>query len=185
MMSRLVPFALILIAIGLFFGYVKPTWQGPIRILEEDIATFDRTLEAAEDFQKKLSELDAQSKQIPQQSLDRLGVFLPNGADNISLILDLTELAERTNMEITTFDTPEPAAKGDSSDTDLGSSSTYESLEMTLTAQGTYTDFRVFLDAVERSLRPLDVVGITVANSETGVYEYQIVVRFYWLAQAS
>lgn len=185
MMSRLVPFALILIAIGLFFGYVKPTWQGPIRLLEEDIATFKRTLAAADDFREKLTELDAKSEQIPKSGLDRLEVFLPNGTDNISLILDLTELAEQTNIEITAFDTPEPAAEGDSSDTDLGSSSTYESLEMTLTAEGTYADFRTFLDAVERSLRPLDVVGISIANSETGVYEYQVIVKFYWLAQAS
>lgn len=185
MMSRLIPFALILIAIGLFFGYVKPTWQDSIRTLEEDIATFDRTLEAAKDFQKKLAALDTRKKDIPQADIDRLEDFLPNGVDNIRLILDLTELAERTDMEITSFDTPEPPAQADANETDLGTSASYESLEMTLTAEGTYEDFRTFIDAVERSLRPLDVVGITIANSETGVYEYQIIIRFYWLAQES
>ncbi len=182
MMTRLVPFALILIAIGVFFGYVKPTWQGEIRTLEDDIATFDRTLAAAESFTTTLNELKAKKAAIPQADLDRLQAFLPSGVDNIQLILDLTELAERTDLDIEAFDTPEPPAEAEATDTDLGTGAAYESLEMTVAAKGTYENFRDFADAIERSLRPLDIVGVTIGRSDTGVYDYQITLRFYWLA---
>lgn len=180
MMSRIFPFLAIMIAIGLFFGYMKPTWQTEVAAAKAQIQTFDKALQAARDFNAQIERLQAEQSQIPPEQLERLRSFLPDGVDNIQLILDLTELAERSGIELSNFDTPTPGAEG-SEDGEITNSAVVESLEMTVDAEGTYDDFRTFLDGVERSLRPLDVRAVTIGNSETGVYTYQLTMEFYWL----
>lgn len=183
MISRLLPFALILIAVALFFGYAKPLWDGEIMTLTAEIETYDNALAAARTFNSEVTRLQQEQSQIPPADLARLQAFLPNGVDNIQLILDLTELAERSGIELSNFDTPTPAEEGVGSagTGELEPSSPVDSLTISVDAQGTYADFRTFLAGIERSLRPLDVTQVSIGNSETGVYSYQMTLKFYWL----
>lgn len=180
MMSRIFPFLAIVIAIGLFFGYMKPTWQTEIAQAKAQIDTYEKALEAAREFNNQIARLQEEQSKIPPEQLERLRAFLPDGVDNIQLILDLTELADRSGIELSNFDTPTPGAEGEN-DGEIQSSAVVESLEMTVDAEGTYDDFRAFLDGIERSLRPLDVRAVTIGNSDTGVYTYKLTLEFYWL----
>lgn len=181
MMSRILPLAFILIAIGVFFGYVKPTWQTEVKKTQAEIDTYDKALAAADAFFAKVDDLKAQKDAIGDDRQARLQSFLPDGVDNIQLILDLTELASRSNMEVSTFDTPQDEGETDATNGEIGSIPAVESLPITLEATGTYDDFRAFLAGVEQSLRPLDVTDIEIGESDTGVYDYSMTMRFYWL----
>ena len=55
------------------------------------------------------------------------------------------------------------------------------SVDLTLTATGTYKAFRTFLSGIERSARMLDVIRVSVRGSDTGVYAYSMTIRLYWL----
>ncbi|HEY0011182.1 MAG TPA: hypothetical protein VGB97_04755 [Candidatus Paceibacterota bacterium] len=183
MISRLFPAVSLIIAIGLFFGYINPTRTGSIAETQAQIDSYDSALLAAERFKEKEGELIVERANIPSDGLARLEAFLPDGVDNVQIILDLNTLAARSGMKLSDFDTATPSDAVTTGDPafSLESAGPVESLDITVSATGTYESFRTFLDGIERSLRILDVVSVEVTDSATGVYTYTMTVRLYWL----
>lgn len=182
-MSRLIPIVAILIAIGLFFGYINPTMTGPIAATRAEIDGYDRALAAADRFKEKEAELAAARAAIPPEQLVRLEMFLPDGVDNVQLILDLDALAARTGLALANFETTEQAAEGQGASEGLviPSDAPIDALELTTSGKGTYESFRAFLAAAEGSLRMLDLVSLSVTTGENGVHTYDMTFRLYWL----
>lgn len=189
MISRLFPAIALILAIGLFFGYINPTRTGSIAETKAQIESYESALEAAERFEAKENELIIARANIPSDGLARLEAFLPDGVDNVQIILDLNTLAARSGITLSDFDmavqggssagspTPTPQTLG----FELESNGPIESLELSVSATGTYAAFRSFLDGIEQSLRLLDVVAVKVDDSPTGVYTYDMTIRLYWL----
>jgi Tfp pilus assembly protein PilO len=186
-MSRFLPLVLLLISIGLFFGYIHPTYTNSIASSKEQIDSYTGALKAAERFTSKEAELTQSRAAIAPESLARLNAFLPDGVDNVQLILDLNALAARSGITLSNFDiktslVQAPAVGGtQESQTPLESSNPVDSIDLTMTASGTYNSFRTFLAGIETSLRPLDVISLDIQESKTGVYMYELTVRIYWL----
>jgi Tfp pilus assembly protein PilO len=185
MISRFFPIIALILAVGLFFGYINPTRTGSIAASQAQIDSYESALEAAERFKEKESELVIARANIPSEGLARLETFLPDGVDNVQIILDLNTLAARSGITLSDFDTT-PTASSTSAvpeqiGFELGSNGPIDSIELTVSATGSYASFRTFLDGIEKSLRLLDVVSVSVKDSPTGVYTYDMVIRLYWL----
>lgn len=187
MTSRFLPIVGILIAFGLFFGYIHPTYTGPVAEQRAQIRSYNTALQAAQMFTAKESELLSEQNAISEESLARLEAMLPNGVDNVQLILDLDALANRTGVRLSNFDVA-PTIDDDEVESGLTGNRISltgerpaESLTLAVSATGSYAAFRTFLEGTERSLRLLDLVGLEVRDSATGVYTYDMVFRIYWL----
>lgn len=199
--NRIIPLLLVIGAVGLFMGYTQPTYGGSVAALKEEIQSFDTALSAAEQFKQKEVQLTQQRAAISQEQLDRLEAFLPDSVDNVQLIVDLNSLAARSGVQLSQFDIAEGGSNAaaetaaPTAGTPMGaaplaptnaplalqSSEPTDSLELSVSATGSYAAFRTFLTGVEQSLRPLDVIELSVQDSETGVYTYDITFRLYWL----
>lgn len=180
-MSRVLPIVFVLIALGLFFGYVNPTYTGPVAALREDIQSYDNALAAAKDFKQKEQELVARRSQIAPEDTARVEAFLPDSVDNVQLILDLNALAERSGITLSNFDVVTSRAEQENDQVMLEAESPVAELELTLSAAGSYSAFKSFLLGTELSLRPLDLVELSISDSPTGVYTYEMTYRIYWL----
>ena len=104
--------------------------------------------------------------------------------DNVGLILDLNALAARSGLLLSNIDVMKNDTGSSNNATGALSAigvSPVSSIDLSLSAVGSYTAFREFLTGVERSARLLDVLDITVKGSETGVYTYKMKLRLYWL----
>lgn len=188
MINRFFPFICLLVAIGLFFVYINPTRTGSIAASKAQIASYESALAAADRFAEKQGELIVARANIPSEGLARLEAFLPDGVDNVQIILDLTALAARSGITLSDFDTTEAASGGTGTAAaptaeglPLESGDPIDSLDLTVSATGNYASFRAFLEGIEQSLRLLDVVNVSVVDSETGVYTYDMTIRLYWL----
>jgi hypothetical protein len=183
MISKLIPIALALAALGLFLGYVQPTYSGSIAALQTEIKDLDTALVAAREFKDKEVQLTQERATIPDGQLARLESALPDSVDNVQLIVDLNSLAARSGVELSQFNIGTAASDASSGQPDaaLTSGEPTESLEISVSATATYASFRIFLEGIETSLRPLDVVELSVQDSDTGVYTYDMTLRFYWL----
>ena len=53
MNSRILPFLALIIAVGIFFGYVKPSWSGHIATTKVAIGNNEQALAAADDYTAK------------------------------------------------------------------------------------------------------------------------------------
>ncbi len=204
MMSRVLPIVFVLAALGIFFGYIHPTVTGQIASTQKDITEYDRALNAAKRFDEKQAQLASELKALPPDGIKRLEQFLPNNVNNVQLILDLDALASKSGLKITTFSDAQSVTKTPSSSVDApppmtgamvpgmntgmggpigasNTSSSYDSIDITIGATGSYTQLRMFLDNIEASLQPLDLVELRISDSSTGVYTFTMTFRLYWL----
>jgi hypothetical protein len=182
MISRILPFLLLIIAGGLIFGYIRPAYAGPISSSNAKIKSYTSALAAAKQFKDRESTLAAERAAIPQDGLARLDAFLPDSVNNVQLILDLNALASRSSITLSDFniDTTAPAAASNGAIA-LNSSNPVDSYQLTVTATGSYTAFRTFLQGIELGLRQMDVTNINVKTAATGPYTYQLTIRIYSL----
>jgi Tfp pilus assembly protein PilO len=178
-MNRILPIVAFIAALAIVFFYVEPTYAGAITTREAAISSDNQTLAAAAQYTTKQNQLVSAENQIDPAALSRLSTFLPDSAGDVGLILDLDALAARDGLNLTSVD----VATDDTSDTSSASAPTtpYASLDLTLSAIGSYSSFRSFLSSIEQSERLLDVEDLTVKGSNTGIYTYTMTLRLYWL----
>jgi hypothetical protein len=182
-LSRLIPLFFLLAAAGLFFGYTQPTRSGSVAEHEYELSQLTVALDAARQFADKEEVLTRERAAIAPEQIARLEAFLPDAVDNVQLIVDLNALAARSGITLSGFDILGSPASQEAPDETLaleGAEPT-DSIDLSVAAEGTYASFRTFLAGVEQSLRPLDIVELSVEDSDTGVYSYDITFRIYWL----
>jgi len=187
MNSHILPVITLLLSIGIFFGYVNPTWTVDIATTKNAIASDDSALVAASEYTARQNELASARNAIDPANLARLSILLPDSVDNVELILSLNALAARSGLSLSHADvTASTASAPDTSATGTGAPpisnvNPVSSVDVSLSAVGTYAALQTFLTGVEKSERLLDVRDITVKGSNTGVYTYQMAIRLYWL----
>lgn len=182
MMQRLIPLVFLLMAAGIAVLYINPTYTVAIAEKKDQLRIYDDALIAADKFTAQRTSLAQKKAEISKDDIERIEAFLPDDVKNVQLILDLNTLAKKSGLTAKSWGVEN--AQG-SSGTEQGSVETTDvtdSLKLTLSASGSYSAFRAFLDAVEKSLRLIDVMSVSVkAGTGTGVYDYEIVFRLYWL----
>lgn len=187
MSNRILPIFALIIAVGIFFVYVSPTWTGSITAIKKAIASDDQALAAAQTYVDQQNQLTVERDKIDPLDLARLATFLPGSVDNVGLILDLNALAARSGLSLSHIDVAVPSASGGSTNQNAAaaqsalSTSPIGSVDLSLSAIGTYAALKAFLSGIEKSQRLLDVQDLGISGSETGVYTYQIILRIYWL----
>lgn len=183
MNSRIAPILAFVAALAIFFIYVNPTWGGSVTKLKAAIAADERALTAAKTYTSQQNELTSKENSIDPADIARLAVFLPDSVDNVRLILDLNTLAARSGVSLSNIDVSN-ASGGTTAVVGAVPSvgqKPYSSVDISLSVVGTYTGFQTFLTGVEKSARLLDVRDLVIRGSDTGVYTYQMSIRFYWL----
>ena len=184
--SRILPVFALLVAAGIFFIYVGPTWSGPLAEIKSAIETKEKALAAADAYTKQQNALIAARNDIDPEDLTRIAAFLPDSVDNVGLILDLNALAARSglslsNIDVTTSSVATPAGRSAAGALPSKNTSMTSSIDLSLSAVGTYSALQTFLSGVEKSARLLDVRDIQVKGSDTGVYTFQMKLRLFWL----
>ncbi|MHB1163396.1 MAG: type 4a pilus biogenesis protein PilO [Minisyncoccota bacterium] len=181
--SRILPAFALLVAIAIFFIYINPTWTGPIVVAKTTIALDDQALVAAQQYAEQQNKLAAARDAIDPANLAAVTTLLPDSVDNVGLILDLNALAARSGLSVANVDVASNSGTTaqSSSGPSAGNADPVGSIDLSLSATGTFAAFQTFLNGVERSQRLLDVRDVVVKGSDTGIYTYQMTIRLYWL----
>lgn len=185
MSDRLLPTFALVVAAGIFLAYIAPTWSGSLASMRAAIAFDDHALSAATTYTTQQNELAAARNAIDPSDLARLTTLLPDSVDNVGLILDLDALAARNGLSLSNIDvvsntTTSTKTTGLSVSTGAGTSPV-GSVDLSLSAVGTYAALQAFLEGIEKSQRLLDIKDLVVKGSDTGVYTYQMKITLYWL----
>lgn len=182
----ILPILAIMIAVGIFFTYVRPTWLGSIAETREIIAQNDAALNAAMEYKNKENELASAYTAIDSGNLARLSLFLPDSVDNVRLILDINSLMARSGISLADIEVTASSLNNEVNVSAPGAMAAPRAnpvgyIDLSLSAVGTYDSFLSLLDGIERSARFLEVLDISVDGSDTGVYKYNMTIRTYWL----
>lgn len=188
MTRSILALAFLLTAGTLFFMYTRPVYDA-IRINQAQIAQYDQALEKAAQLQQIKQSLLARYNAFNPKDIERLQILLPDHVDNIGLILDLNNLAASHAMALENVDvTDSNATAANAASATIGATpQQYESLTLRFTTHSTYANFEQFLKELEASLRIVDLESLTITNggsagaASNSVYQYQIILRTYWL----
>jgi Tfp pilus assembly protein PilO len=180
-----------LVAAGaIFFTYTKPTYDA-VKVSSAQIAQYDAALSKAAELQQLKQTLLSKYNTFNPADLEKLSKLLPDHVDNVRLILDIDSLAGKHAMAIQNV-VVSSAHTANASQTAIGTVSAskqkYDSLTVRFTTQGTYERFRTFLDDMQKSLRIVDLVSLTITQASAGatptggpLYNFDVVLRTYWL----
>ncbi len=178
------------IAGGVFILYTKPSYDA-VKVAQAEIAQYDQALDRANELQELKQSLLSRYNTFDPGDIERLHKLLPDHVDNVRLVLDFDNLANKHNLAIQNVvigrGTPD-AVPGRTQNAEVigGVTKAYESLTLKFSTQGTYQGFVTFMEDVQASLRIVDLVSLTLAAAsaeQTGepVYRFDVTIRTYWL----
>jgi Tfp pilus assembly protein PilO len=182
-MRILLPFILLAASLGLFFGYVNPTYTGAKAIAAEN-DSYNSALDTAKSLVQQRDQLLAKRQTFSADDIQKLQRLLPDNVDNIRLIIDINNIAARHNLTLKNVVLGSvSSASAPRSDTAVGSSGDpVGSVELGFAVTASYDNFRAFLADLEHSLRILDVEKLEFKNAAaTDSNDYTFTIRTYWL----
>lgn len=179
-MKGIFPIISIIVAGALFFWYVDPTYK-EVQSLRAEEATLSATLSRALELQQTRDQLLSRYNTFTPTDLARIEKMLPDHVDNVRLVLDMDGIASVYGMRVRNVAIDNPQ-KNQKALTAMGpDESSYESVVLSFTVTGQYDTFRTFMADLERSLRLVDIEGISFSATDAGLYDYTVALRTYWL----
>lgn len=195
-MSNITPIILILASVGMFFGYINPTYTGmtgatemsdkSIKELQSEENDYKDALNKTAEIERVRTGLSDQYKKINPSDQTRIEKLLPDHIDSVRLIIDINNIAQKYGMSLTNIiltasgllpiapkvnaaaSTP-PSGSAPSASTFVGPDDRqYDSIKLGFTVTGTYDNFVQFLKMIEESLRVVDVTSIAFSGAKTG-----------------
>lgn len=196
MIKFITPIILVVLAIGGFLLFVGPLY-GDINTLKGQVASYSEALDNAKTLESERDRLTAKYNAVDPENLSKIEKFLPDGVDNIRLILEIEKVALVYGMVLkdVRYDIVRKSDTEDGSEVVPGGQAQiekakgYGTWEMSFSVQGTYNNFVNFLKDLERNLRIVDVSSIQFSSdTNTGanpnfaeVYKYGLKIKTYWL----
>src|SRR5581483_6566647 len=147
-MSNIISVIILLASIGLFFGYVDPTYTD-IQNSKLELADYEKALNNSKELQAERDKLLDRFNKMDKEDLDKLSKLLPDHIDNVRLIIDIDEMAKKYGMRIRNF-TADASEKRDT----IGKDATpYGTLTLSFSTTAPYNTFLAFMHDLEHSLR--------------------------------
>lgn len=178
MIRFLLPVAFVVIAVGIYFGYVSSAYD-EIQVLRAEEAEFDRALEQARELENLRTQLLSKYNSFSAEDKERLRKLLPDEIDNVRLILEIDDIAKEHDLQIGNL-TFSRQSEGQLAE---AASQTHGHAIFTFSVVAEYEEFTPFLEDIERSLRLADVVAVSLGGLEEGVseYDFAVTIRTYML----
>ncbi len=177
-MKNFISLILIVGAIGLFFGYTNKRYQ-EIKTAKVEIEDLTKSLKQSKDILTKRADLQKRFNAFKATDLKSLDSLLPDYVDNVKLVLDMNTIAKKHGMDLKAIKVNE--SKSDSTDQINPIKEKNGSISVSFTVTAPYERFVSFLKDIEKSLRVVDVTSLSFKASDTGVYDYSVTLKTYWL----
>ncbi len=189
-MSRIIfPAIIFIAAIGLFLGYTNPNYQ-KMGKLKDAVAAYDQALNNSKELLKVRNDLTDTYNNMSNSDRDHLAKLMPDNVDNIRLVIDIQNIAQKYGMnpkdikyDARAGRTNAPSGNGTTPTELANSQRDYSSFELEFSVTGSYQNFLLFLRDLEKSLRLVDIESIQFQAPEIGANttKYGIRVKTYWL----
>lgn len=185
-MNIIAPIFLILSSVGIFYGYINPNYRGetvPANIVNL-IGERKQYAEALTNSNSLISErnrLVEINNNLSNNDLERLKKLLPDHIDNVRLIIDIDGIASKYGLNIRDI----KINSGNNNTNNSGSlspgNSPYGTLTLKFKTVAPYDRFRSFINDMQKSLRVIDIVGISFDSTDNGYYDYGVTIKTYWI----
>src|SRR3989344_6737957 len=155
------PFILILISVALYFLYISPS-IAEVESLSAKKAEYANVLAQSKELKNKRDSVLAAYNGISEEDLARLNKIIPSSFDGVVFANEVNTLASRYGLSVKSFQVNQPTADARAQIVTEQKKGSYQSVAVTLTVNGDYNQFIVFLKEMETSLRLIDVGSLGI-----------------------
>ncbi len=181
MFRILFPVVLIAAAIGIFYFFTDPTYQ-EIKELSLEQESYNDALDNSKKLQAVRDQLLAKYNSFPATSIDRLEKMVPNNVDNVRLVLEIDRMAAKYGMAIKNIKLDSDAGRNEERDLIGKSDKPYGTVSLEFLIDGPYQNFISFISDLEKSLRIVDIVGVSFfSRDDSLVSQFNVKIKTYWL----
>lgn len=193
-MNLIAPIIFLIASVGMFFGYVDPNYKGRADFVESDYKTYgvkqlrleseqyNNTAKNSNEVTKTRDSLISKKASISNEDQDRLSKLLPDNVDNVKLILEISNIAEKRSLSIRNIALENDSNKSNKDNTIIGpDNSLYGTVSLKFSVISSYESFLDFLNDIENNLRLVDVTDISFTATEGNFYEFTFNIVTYWL----
>ena len=173
---------LIVLAVGTYFTFTRVKID-EIKAIKTVNDEYKNALVNSERLVKDRDAILAVYNQIPVEDQERLEKIIPNNVDNVRLIIDINGVASRHGLAVKNIKT---TTQSSTSNNDVGAPQTnqgYNTVTLNFDVSADYRTFLAFLKDLEASLRILEISKVSLKASDTGVYDYSLELKTFWLKQ--
>lgn len=179
MLKFFTPIILVSIAIGGFFMFTKPIYE-EINVLKAEVADYSEALDNSKSLDAEKDELVKKYNAIDTDDLNKLEKLLPDGVDNIKLILEIEKLAAPYGMvlrdikyDVKSSNKELSKETGTQNERELiseedglssGDNKDYGTWDLSFSVQGSYFNFLNFVRSLEKNLRIVDIASIDFSS---------------------
>jgi Tfp pilus assembly protein PilO len=185
-MRNIISIIVSIASIGVFIFIIQPEYN-KVQEMQKMESELDRVLDNARKLQALRDTLLEKRKDIKNSDIIRLTKLIPESADNVKLILEFEQIAERNNLKLEAASaSKEEDDSGDDSQSFDIDSKDYGIITLDFSVSGAYADFIDFLESIEKNLRITDIRSLSISppqgdDIDESDYQYEISIDTYWL----
>ena len=175
---------LVLLSIGIIMFYISPAFD-EISTAQDQIAVYQRELGQVSavnaNLQAKLQQID----QISATDRDRLLVYMPDSVDVLSVMRDIEAAVDQSGTRLVDINNNGPLEETTESrearrvDSPTAAAQGPHAHVFALTTEGTYSQTKELIEALENNHYPLEVQRLLLSVSEGGFIEATMDVYTY------
>jgi hypothetical protein len=175
-----------------FFGFIKPAYT-EVSNLQIQKKEYEQAIANANEVIFLRGKLLAARDSISEENWARLSKLLPDNFNSEKLLYDMNNLALSNAINLESFKIEiENNAQNQSTQPSPNPQiapgvavQRYSSANLSVNFESTYTDFNIFLEKLEQSLKLFDVVSIGIkpirSEDDFNRYAFDIKLTTYWL----
>jgi Tfp pilus assembly protein PilO len=172
----------LIISIGLFFAYIKPTYS-QVQTLQTQNGSLSAALDKSRQLQEVRDSLRAKYNTFSQDDLAKLQTMLPDSIDQVRFIINLNAVAATDGVTIQSFAFSDSGSSSNTTQNPAPSTSAGPApLSFSFNVETDYATFRKFMTDLEHSLQIIDITGLSLKADNTGKKDsFAVSMRTYWL----
>jgi Tfp pilus assembly protein PilO len=150
-------------------------------MLQAESDKYQEALNNSVEIRRMREKLIQEKSSFDPTNLARLEKLLPDNIDNIKLVIELQNIAQKPengrlvlrNIKLDTSPVTDKKLGADNNK--------YGTVGLSFSVTASYPNFQNFLTDLESSLRLVDIVDLSVNSTDTGLYDFSVNLKTYWL----
>jgi len=179
-MSNISIIAYLVLALSIGYAFSYPSFQDLNKLLDQKQKYID-ALNTINNIENKKNELLTVFNNISDEDKKNIDTVLPSSLDFVKLISQIDNVAAKHGISIDKISSKEMGTSVGDSIENAQPSKPYNSSIIGFSFVASYTDFKAFMDDLEKSLRILDIRSVQLDAQEDGLYSYDVAFEAYWL----
>ncbi len=186
-MKSIIQLVIICICGLAYIFYIKPVGE-ELKTLMATKKQYDTVLSSSIELKRQRDSVNADYRTIDPQNLDRLNKMIPDNFNPVLFANELSFMASRYGMLVRDFKTDETRVDVREAIINQVEVEPFRKFTVSFKLTGPYPQFKNFLNDLERSLRVVDITGLSLrsiggqgSGSVSSVYEYTLEVKTYSL----